>query len=42
MLTSRPPGFSDVVARGFCMRVPLRGLIGGPTCATTQKNHPSD
>ena len=25
MLTSRPPGFSDVVARGFCMRVPLRG-----------------
>ena len=25
MLTSRPPGFSDVVAHGFCMRVPLRG-----------------
>ena len=25
MLTSRPPGFSDVVAHGFCMSVPLRG-----------------
>ena len=25
MLTSRPPGFSDLVAHGFCMCVPLRG-----------------
>ena len=25
MKTSHTPGFSDVVARGFCMRVPLRG-----------------
>jgi hypothetical protein len=25
MLTSRPPGFSDVVARVFCMHMPLCG-----------------
>jgi hypothetical protein len=25
MLTLRPPGFSDVVTHGFCMRVWLRG-----------------
>ena len=25
MSPSHPPGFSNVVARGFCMRVPLRG-----------------
>jgi len=25
MLTLHPPGFCDVVARGFCMRMQLRG-----------------